>query len=222
MKTRSQSVTDQLREMIAQGQIPADTHLQEEACAEMLHVSRTPVRAALGILASEGYLAYRPKRGYVVLEFRSDDVRDAWQLRAWLEGLAAMLAAERGVDRSAELLLRNAIATGDRILSKGRLDAEDYVPYRDMNSTLHSTIIASAGSTRLQIAIRQTMNIPIISDRVVPWDNYEVTKRSHDDHRRIVDAILSREAWRAEALMREHIWFGGKRVSGYPSKLDGL
>ena len=218
MRTRSQSVTEELRNMIVQGQIPADTHLQEEACAEMLHVSRTPVRAALGILASEGYLDYRPKRGYVVLEFKREDVRDAWQLRAWLEGLAAMLAAERGVDRAAEQVLRDALATGDRILAKGRLDAEDYVPYRDMNSTLHSTIIASAGNARLQLAIRQTMNIPMISDQIVPWENYEVTKRSHDDHHRVVEAIMSRESWRAEALMREHIWFGSKRVSGYPLK----
>ena len=219
MRTRSQSVTDELREMIIQGQLRPDTHLQEEACAAMLHVSRTPVRAALGILASEGYLDYRPKRGYVVLEFGREDVRDAWQLRAWLEGLAAMLAAERGIDRAAETVLRDAVATGDRILAKGRLDAEDYVPYRDMNSTVHSTIMASAGSARLQQAIRQTMNIPLISDRIVPWDNYEMTKRSHDDHHRIVEAIMAREAWRAEALMREHIWFGSKRVSGFPAKL---
>ena len=85
-----------------------------------------------------------------------------------------------------------------------------------MNNTGHSTIIASAGSARLQQSIRQTMNTPMISDRIVPWDNYEMTKRSHDDHRRIVDAILAREAWRAKAPMREHIWFGSKRVSGSP------
>ena len=71
------------------------------------------MRAALSILASEGYLDYRPKRGYVVLDLGREDVRDAWQLRAWLEGLAALRAAERGIDRATQIVLRDAVAAGD-------------------------------------------------------------------------------------------------------------
>lgn len=222
MRTRSQSVADQLRAMIINGEFPPDTHLQEQICADMLEVSRTPVRAALSTLASEGYVLYTPKRGYVVREFRREDVHDAWQMRAWLEGLAALRAAERGIDRSTEKALRDAIDVGDGILEKGRLELEDLEPYRDMNRLIHAKIIESAGSPMLQQAIQQTLNIPMVSDRIVPWDDYDLIKRSHDDHRRVVEAILAREAWRAEALMREHIYFGSKRLSGgFPVFIDG-
>ena len=214
MKTRSQSVTDQLREMIINGELTPDLHLQEQPSAFMLNVSRTPVRAALSTLAQEGYLDYRPKRGYFVRKFQADDVRDAWQMRSWLEGLAALKAAERGVDAATQRLLLDLVEQGDRILGKGYLDPRDLGPYREMNTRLHTTIIAAARSPRLEQSIRQLLNIPMVSDRIIPWDDHEHIKRSHDDHRRVVEAVLAREAWRAEALMREHIYSGSKRLSG--------
>lgn len=216
MRTRSQSVTDQLREMIVDGQLAQGTHLQEQTCAFMLNVSRTPVRAALSALAIEGYLDYRPKRGYFVRGFEIDDVRDAWMMRAWFEGLAALRAAENGLDADTQALLLGLVAEGDRILAKGRLDPRDLAPYRDMNSKWHAAVIASARSPRLEQAIRQTLNVPMVSERIIPWDDHEHIKRSHDDHRRIVDAIIAREAWRAEALMREHIYAGSKKLSAAP------
>ena len=216
MRTRSQSVTDQLRDMIVNGELPQNTHLQEQTCAFMLNVSRTPVRAGLSALAIEGYLDYRPKRGYFVRGFEADDVRDAWMMRAWLEGLAALRAAEQGVDAATQALLLGLVAQGDRILGKGHLDPRDLGPYREMNSKWHATVIASARSPRLEQAIRQTLNVPMVSERIIPWDDHAHIKRSHDDHRRVVDAILAREAWRAEALMREHIYAGSKKLSAAP------
>lgn len=214
MRTRSQSVTDELRKMIVQGEIPPDEHVQEQLVADLLGVSRTPVRAAMTALASEGYLIYRPKRGYVVREFHAADVLDAWQMRAWLEGLAALRAAERGLAAEAEGTLREAIRTGDMILSKGYLDPDDLPDYRDMNTVIHNTIIEAAGSRLLEQAIHQTRNIPMVSERIIPWNDYDNIKRSHDDHHRVLEAILAGEAWRAEAVMREHIYSGSKRLSG--------
>ena len=212
MRTRSQSVTDQLREMIINGELEPGLHLQEQPCADMLEVSRTPVRAALSTLANEGYLDYKPKRGYIVRGFKPDDLLDAWQMRAWLEGLAALRAAERGVDASTEAQMRALVADADRILAKGALDPDDLEPYRQINSSLHALIMAAADSPRLEQAIRQTLSLPMVSDRIIPWNDYEHIRRSHDDHHRLVDAIVAGEAWRAEALMREHIFAGSKRL----------
>lgn len=200
--------------MIIRGELASDLHLQEQTCADLLQVSRTPVRAALSTLASEGYLDYKPKRGYVVREFHSEDVMDAWQMRAWLEGLAVMRAAERGIDTRTAVLLQGLLTHGDRILSKGRLDPKDLEPYREINSQFHQAIIGASQSVRLERAIQQTLSIPMVSDRIIPWDDHALIKRSHDDHHRILEAILAREAWRAEALMREHIYAGSKRLGG--------
>jgi GntR family transcriptional regulator of vanillate catabolism len=57
----------------------------------------------------------------------------------------------------------------------------------------------------LQDMIRLCHNIPASSERNVLWDDYQWLRRSHDDHHRLLEAIVLRDAPRAEQLMREHI-----------------
>lgn len=218
MTTRSQSVTEELRALLLSGRISQGEHLQEQPLADRLGVSRTPLRAALATLNNEGILEYTPKRGYVVRAFNVGDVTEAWQIRAWLEGLAALRAAERGLSRDAEQRLRALIEQGDNILAKGVLDPDDLGPYRSMNVAFHAEVIRISDSVRLGEMIGKTLNIPMVSNRIIPWDDFEHIKRSHDDHHRIFDAIRSRETWRAEALMREHIYSGIKRLNAFDLK----
>src|SRR5688572_30195727 len=95
----SQAVKAQLRlrEMILAGELPAGERIAELAIVERLGVSRTPIRAALMRLEQEGLLEGLPNGGYAVRTFSERDVADAIELRGTIEGLAARLAAERGV-----------------------------------------------------------------------------------------------------------------------------
>jgi GntR family transcriptional regulator, vanillate catabolism transcriptional regulator len=220
--TRSQSVTDALREMIVQGTLKPGDHVQEVRVAQQLNVSRTPVRTALTTLANEGFLLYQPNRGFSVRRFDIADIMEAYEIRATLEGLAARRAAERGISVEQQALVERCIERGDAILDKGRFEEVDLAPYRAMNVGVHETIIEAAGSERLADMIRQTYNIPLVSDRIILWGDFSILRRSHDDHHRVLAAILHREAWRAESLMREHVYYAGIALRDHLDRHGGL
>jgi GntR family transcriptional regulator of vanillate catabolism len=95
----SQAVKAQLRlrELILSGDLEAGERIAELAIVERLGMSRTPIRAALMRLEQEGLLEKFPGGGYKVRTFSERDVADAIEMRGTVEGLAARLAAERGV-----------------------------------------------------------------------------------------------------------------------------
>src|ERR1700726_4819543 len=107
--TRSESVVEALRAAILAGQFDPGERLHEVKLTALLGVSRTPVRAALQKLASEGLLDYTPNRGYTLREFSIDEVISAYEVRAVLEGLAARLSAERGLDVGETATLQQAL-----------------------------------------------------------------------------------------------------------------
>lgn len=209
MRTRSQDVTEILRDWILNGAVAGGERLEEIPLAERLGVSRTPVRAALTLLANEGLLDYQPKRGYLVRTFGADEVFAAYEVRATLEGLACRLAATSGIPAEAAATLRACVEQGDRYLAKGFLAEEDFRPYQAMNVTFHETILKLSGNVWAERFVNQTHGIPFVSDRIILWHDYGVILRSHNDHHRIAEALVARQSARAEDLMREHVYFAG-------------
>lgn len=210
MQTLSESVTETLRRSILDGRYKPGERIEEIPAAEQLGVSRTPVRAALSLLASEGLIDHQPKRGYVVRAFDLDVILAAYEVRSVLEGLACRRAAQHGLTPDQAARLRACLATGDRILASGELRAEDHEPYQQMNVDLHNTLMEAAGNPWLDRFVDQAHQIPYASDRVILWNvSHDVILRSHGDHHRIVEAILDRDGSRAEQLMREHVYYAG-------------
>ncbi|MDM0070062.1 GntR family transcriptional regulator [Variovorax sp. J31P207] len=209
MRTLSQDVTETLRNWILHGQIQPGERLEEIPLAERLGVSRTPVRAALSTLASEGLINHQPKRGYLVRGFDVDEIAAAYDVRAVLEGLACRNAATRGLTEEQSRRLLDALAEGDRILARGELRPEDHEPYQQMNVTIHDTLLHAAGNPWVTRFAEQAQNIPFASDRIILWDDHAIILRSHGDHHRIIEAILARDCVRAEQLMREHVYYAG-------------
>ncbi|MCC6193998.1 MAG: GntR family transcriptional regulator [Burkholderiales bacterium] len=208
--TLAQSVTQTLRQWILEGSVAAGERLEEIPLAERLDVSRTPVRSALSALAEQGLLDYQANRGYLVRAFGPDQVAAAYEVRAALEGLACRLAAERGLSVEQRTRLEQAVAIGDRVLAHKRLRSRDHAPYRQMNVTIHDTIIEASGNEWVPRFVREAHTIPFASDRLILWHDFGVIERSHEDHRRILRAIVGRNGARAEDLMREHIYFAGQ------------
>ncbi len=208
--TSTQAVADALRERILEGTFPPGAVLRQDALAQALGVSRTPLRTALAELARDGLVTYEVNRGYAVRAFDLDDVRAAFEVRATLEALACRRAAERGLPPAALARLAACVTRGEAILGKGRLDPSDLPDYRRMNVEFHEAIIAAGGNPWVAEFVGRTRNVPLASDRVILWEDHGIILRSHDDHRRILRALADRDGHRAAGLMWEHVTRAGE------------
>jgi GntR family transcriptional regulator of vanillate catabolism len=202
---RALSVMDRVREAILGGAFSAGERLNEVQLSKTLLVSRTPVRAALQALAGEGLLDYAPNRGFTVREFSLPAIIDAYDIRAVLEGVAVRFAAERGLPQRERDIIESALAAGDKLLERGSFEAGDLTIYRDINGDFHDAFLAAAGNRMLSEMIRICHHVPVSSTRNIVVFEYHDVRRRHDDHHRIFAAVIAREPWRAEMLMREHV-----------------
>lgn len=215
--TRSESVVVGLRDMIMRGEFAAGFHLQEIPLAERMGVSRTPIREALNMLAKEGLLEPGPKRGYKIRTFSVEEIVEAYEVRATLEGLGCRLLAEKGLDEATIGKLRERLEFGDELIGRGMFTSAEHEPWLEMNNTIHTLLVEATGNAMLASCVAQTQRVPLASARHVHWyrfdqENYEIARDAHRAHHGIVDAIVRRQSGRAEERMREHIYFSQELV----------
>jgi GntR family transcriptional regulator of vanillate catabolism len=199
-----------IRELILQGKLLAGQRVAEAPLAERLGMSRTPIRQALPVLAQEGLLVEHETRGYVVKEISTADIVDAIDLRGVIEGLAARRVAERGASRALCNALRQCLADGDKIFSKGRIEESDEALYADMNARFHDLIVREAHSPMIEQTLERNARIPFVGPQALAFDKtsldrmYDMLLYAHRQHHFIVAALEHGEGARVEALMREH------------------
>jgi GntR family transcriptional regulator of vanillate catabolism len=195
-----------LRELLLTGELAAGQRVSEIWAVDRLGVSRTPVRAALARLEEEGFLEALPGGGYAVKTFTEQDAFEAIEIRGALEGLAARLAAERGVDPAHLDALDDILRRIDPLTLKPTLSTEDFAEYVDLNEAFHAKLAEASGGKVLARQIERAAALPFAH----PPGQFGLGQArlilvlAQDHHRCVVDAIRNREGARAEALMREH------------------
>ncbi|AXI44441.1 GntR family transcriptional regulator [Sulfitobacter sp. SK011] len=197
-----------LRSLVLSGDFAGGQRLPEVAMAKQLGISRTPLRQAMDRLVAEGLLERIETGGCCVATFSKEDIADAIEIRGVIEGTAARLAAERGVD--AELLAQSGDAL-DQIDSAltcaGGLDFDRYVT---QNARFHALLALFPNSPIIQKEIDRISLLPLaspsafLSDQEVIPDFHDSLRYAQRQHRAILDAIICGEGARAEALTREH------------------
>jgi GntR family transcriptional regulator of vanillate catabolism len=199
-----------LREMILAGELPSGSRIAELSIVEKLGVSRTPIRAALVRLEQEGLLDALPGGGFAVRTFSEADVSDAIELRGTIEGLAARLAAERGVPAAVLAQARTCLARIDEVLDRPALDDDAFLRYVTLNQAFHNLLAEMCGSPVTRREIDRVVNLPFASPSafvVLQADSPQARDMlvvAQDQHRQVLAAIEHREGARAEAIMREH------------------
>lgn len=208
----SQAVKAQqrLREWILAGDLPGGSRIAELALVDRLGMSRTPIRAALMRLGQEGLLETLSGGGYAVRTFSEREVADAIELRGTLEGLAARLAAERGVRPAVLKQATECLDQIDLLLRRGALDDDGFSSYVRLNGQFHKMLSEMADSAVLAREIERASSLPFASAsgfvgvQAHNPDARDMLMVAQHQHRQVLDAIAQREAGRAEALMREH------------------
>ncbi len=210
MNTQLAQAIVRIREMILRGKLAPGQRLAEAPLAEMLGMSRTPVRQALPLLAQEGLLTEHESRGYAVRAFTATDIVDAIEIRGALEGIAVRRVAEKGASKSFVRELRACLEDGDAILRKRRVEDSDEALYSEMNTRFHTLILEEVGSPLLTAALVRNSRIPFGGPQALAFDKsnleqmYDMLHYAHRQHHAIVEALEQGQSGRAEALMREH------------------
>lgn len=199
-----------IRELILQGSLAPGQRITESALAELLGISRTPVRQALPALAQDGLLTPVGKQGYAVRAFTAEESYVALEARAALEGLAGRAAAERGLQPHILEQFKECLAIGDKVLQGKRMTADTKFAYGEMNDRFHRLILEAAERPLLAELVMRCEMVPFVSPAAVAFRKkavsvvFEDLVYAHHQHRYIVDALVRKEAARVEALIREH------------------
>jgi DNA-binding GntR family transcriptional regulator len=200
MSRASHRAYETIRSMILSGELPAGGQLAEEALAERCGVSRTPVRDALRRLESDLLVTRTDTQRSFVADWSLDDVADAFELRAILEGRAARRAAER----MTEAALERIRAANLRISEAIHQPEPDVSGFLDGNRDFHSEILETAGSRRLSALLSTLIEQPVVW-RTAHHYSQEALLRSHSEHEELIAAFARRDGAWAEAIMAGHI-----------------
>jgi DNA-binding GntR family transcriptional regulator len=207
-----------LRGQILSGAIPIGSRLRQEALADEFGVSRTPVREALRQLQATGLVQLLPNRGAMVRGPSARDIREAYVVRAELEGLAAELAATGINDRDlrhlrdAEQLFRRCV----RPLMRGKADQrwDDESDWVRANDLFHQSILDASGNARLSAMIADLhQSFP----RRLTWaalaGNSRLLEENVAQHAAILAAIEEQAPREARRRMVEHVRGAGELIS---------
>lgn len=177
---------------------PGD-RLKPEEIAAATDMSRMPVREAFRRLATEGLLVLRPNRGAVVITLTLDDLREIFEMRAVLEGLAVRHAVDH-FDAGARDDLEHLL---NRMEYAHQAEAGDWLA---AHRNFHDYVCALSKRQRLirQISSLQTALEPYLRLWLIHTDQ-PLSASVDSEHREIVDAIASSDPARAERTMQAHI-----------------
>lgn len=210
MAREGQAVVSILRDKIVSGEFPTGVRLAEIPTADLLGVSRTPVRIAFRALEQEGLLIKLPRRGYMVREVTQSDISGSIEVRGVLEGLAARQAAEKGLDDATKEQLKCCLIEGDALFAKGHISEQDIEAYNLLNKRFHQLILTASGNPAIQSAMQLNEHLPFASVSALAFNPEQLEREyrrfnyAHMQHHAVFEALVKGQGARSEAVMREH------------------
>jgi DNA-binding GntR family transcriptional regulator len=189
-------VAGELRRLIVDGTLEPGERLVEDRLAEMLGVSRNPIREAIRILEAEGFIDFQPRKGASVATPTEQQAADMFDLRLALEPMGARLAARRPDPAR--------IAQMKRILeeAQGHTPEHDRDELSDLHSRLHSLVFEMTGNPYLiTVALPMVKRGQWLLRRYAPLED----PGAWDEHHAIIAAIEAGDEEAAETRAREHV-----------------
>jgi len=193
-----EEVIDQLRDRIVQGELSPGARLNERVLCEQLGISRTPLREAIKMLATEGLVELLPNRGAIVTPLKAANIADTLCVMGALESLAGELACAN----ASESDIGEIRALHYEMLAHhARGDLAGYFRY---NQRIHLQIIEASGNPVLANTYRQ-LNANVRRARYIAnlsQERWDAAVREHED---ILAALAARDAVKLKRLLAEHL-----------------
>jgi DNA-binding GntR family transcriptional regulator len=212
----TERVADAIHARVISGEWPAGTWLRQSQLAEQFQVSRTPIREALQTLSARGVVELIPNRGARIRLPTLRELREAYLVRAVLEGLAADLAADLASQNQLDRLLAaerlfqasvEAFAAGDDGTAAGgqRWHTANDEFHEVIHEAAHNEVLASTIQT-LHRRFPRNLTWGVLGDLRLLSENVE-------QHRAIREAIERRDRVAARELMQAHVERSGELLA---------
>jgi DNA-binding GntR family transcriptional regulator len=211
-KTKADDIALVIEEAIVSGELAPGTVLRQEQLSERFQVSRTPIREALRRLGALGLVSEVPNRGARVRTISHEELREAFLVRAELEGLATQLAAERITPEALDQL-----EAAERRFSRLTQDLRSREPGEERRSVMgdwvranhafHDVIYRASDAPlveRLAKSARRSFAGPGVW---APGDHSidGLYQQNDQQHTAIRQALAAGSATGARSLAREHV-----------------
>ncbi len=187
-----------LRDAIIKGKMPPRRRLIEDDLVKEFGVSRTPLREAIHKLEQDGLVVRCSTRGVMVAEASAKEVIELYDVRRYLESLAARRVAEQLTDEQAE------------VFTQFKRDADTYRARGDIEAarvSLHNAheYLYDICDHELCMDLLLKLKAKIAKYGRISADRADRPLQAMQEHVNIIDCILSRDGEAAEAAMRQHI-----------------
>jgi DNA-binding GntR family transcriptional regulator len=194
-----EEVAELLRQRIFARELEPGSWIDELRISEALGISRTPLREALKVLAAEGLVTMKVRRGAYVTEVSEKDLRDVYHLLALLESDAARVVAQNANDAQLDQIqalhqeLENAVTDRDRFF--------------EINEAFHLLLLELADNRwrdQMVVDLRKVMKL----NRHSSLFKQGRIEQSMTEHRAIVQALVARQPELAAERMSAHFMNG--------------
>ncbi|ONN68152.1 GntR family transcriptional regulator [Herbaspirillum sp. VT-16-41] len=194
----SEQLAERLRTLIVTDELRPGTPLRERTLAEQLQVSRTPLRDALKILASDGLVRLLPNRGAVVAELTPEQIEEKLDVLGVIEEFAAIRACKLATDAEIgeiRALHHEMLAAYER---------RDRMAYFQLNQRIHRGIVTAARNQTLS-DVHGQLNRQLYRYRYQGSVTSEIWHTAVDEHEVIVELLSGRDAEKLGSYLRRHV-----------------
>lgn len=189
---------DRVREMIVTGDLEPGTKVPEQSLAEKFGVSRTPLREALKVLASEGLITLTPNKGATISALTLEDLEEAFPVMGALEALSGEMACARISDDE----IAHIRHLHDQMVL--HYQAGEMPKYFRFNQEIHNRILDAADNATLSSMyrglsgqVRRARYVANISKK--RWD------QAVSEHEEIIVALSARNGEALSEVLKRHL-----------------
>ena len=198
-------VISRVRDMIIEGQLPVGTRIHEGQLGLQLGVSRTPLREALKVLATEGLVELIPSRGAFVRTLTVKDARDMLEVLSSLERLAGPMTCQNASDEAIRAVRR----LHDEMLAFYAV--RDRLQYFKRNQQIHSALISLSGNESLTL-VHDILQSRMKRIRYIGDQKDESWAAAVDEHEEMIAALEARDGARLSSAMADHLAQSWERI----------
>jgi len=194
----SSQVSKIILEGLLEGRLRPGDRLVENDLADLLKVSRSPIREALTELAQSGIIVREPGRGGRIREWTKQDLEDLFGVRAVLEGYAARLVAQR-FDLRARAPFDQIVAKMERASA-----AQDYLAMVELDVRFHEMLWRSTRNPLLE-QVLEGLSQQFRLFLTLNWKFHGGLEEVAGNHRKLLDALATKDPAAAALAMHEHV-----------------